>query len=129
MAKGGVGKTILQPALFFKPLTLMHLNEKKPPSCFDCNKILLNLYCQRRRYGRQGCPRWGLRLTREQVAVRYIGLPFFFVLIYKIFVRFLICFTPDPPPSGSGRQRAAGGCSRLCYANKGSKPLRCSARG
>ena len=62
----------------------MPKNEKTPPNRFDCNKILLDLYCQRGRNGRQGCHRGGLRLTREQVAVRYIGLPFFFVLIYKM---------------------------------------------
>ena len=84
MAKGGVVKTIIQPALFFKPLTLMHLNEKKTSIRFDCNKILLDLSCQRGRSGRQGCHRGGLRLTREQVVVRYIGLPFFFVLIYEM---------------------------------------------
>ena len=36
MAKGGVGKTIIQPALFLKPFTLMHFNEKKTSILFDC---------------------------------------------------------------------------------------------
>ena len=62
----------------------MHSNEKKTPILFDCIKIKLYLYCQRGRNERQGCHRGGLRLIREQMAVREIGLPLFFVLIYKI---------------------------------------------
>ena len=107
----------------------MQSNEKKTSNRFECIKIKLYLYCQRRRNESQGCNRGGLRLTREQVVVRYIGLPFFFVLITQIFVWFLGYFFQDPPPSGSGSQRAGGGCSRLFYANKGSSPLRCFARG
>ena len=62
----------------------MQSNEKKTPILFDCIKIKLYLYCQRRRNGLQGCNRGGLQLIREQMAVREIGLPFFFVLIYKM---------------------------------------------
>lgn len=62
----------------------MHFNEKKTSNRFEYIKIKLYLYCQRRRYGRQGCHRWGLRLTREQVLTRFFGLAFFFVLIYKM---------------------------------------------
>ena len=62
----------------------MRLNKKKPSNRFECIKISLDLSCQRGRNGRQGCPRGGLRLTKGQAAVREIGLPFFFVLIYKM---------------------------------------------
>ena len=54
---------------------------KKTSILFDCIKIKLYLYCQRGRNGRQGCHRGGLRLTREQMTVRFIGLSFFFVLL------------------------------------------------
>ena len=62
----------------------MQSNEKKSSNRFECIKIKLYLYCQRGRNGRQRCPHWGLRLTREQMTVREIGLPFFFVLIYQM---------------------------------------------
>ena len=62
----------------------MQSNEKKSSNRFECIKIKLYLYCQRGRNGRQRCPHGGLRLTREQMTVREIGLPFFFVLIYEM---------------------------------------------
>ena len=62
----------------------MHFNKEKTSNRFDCNKILLDLYCQQRRYGWQGCHRWGLCLTRGQMPIRNFGLAFLFVLIYKM---------------------------------------------